>query len=710
MQQDWYLHEQRTPAPITTITPIGGSLGANFSLCPSGTYTLTINSTFPGIQAGDYLLVRMYIVAAKSGTQQKWMSLPPALTWIDWKPVPALAYINDAGVGAPTVWAGGFVSSAGEAFAFNVPNTQGFCFNIWALRGVSKTQPIDYVYYGFNIFLGNTDDTVNSLSSTASVGLRAGQSVWIAPPNLGGENYLQITEHVLTGPSLSTPSYSFFGAWHGPSANYYLPTYIRQTGPAGSYGSFYVELFADTISNNAFSEVTQTTFPDTLSGGLRTWTKLGTATSATWIGTSPGVSPVYLRAFNAVSGTLTAIQQYQKRVVLNPTQDYVFWVHCGRSTSNGAGNLGMSVTDPLGNEFGASIRSFRISRAFGWYRPFNGGFKKYGSHRTDNDGIPSNVAEVYLGLFEASLTGTYQFSIFTTTNGDETGKSNLGGFWTVAAAGVNPASKSIGLPYFNPVLGIPYGISRVALAENTPTGAAGWSGTPYGKFFSLKPQNVPVAPFYMIGHGSRYLNIAPSLPTQGDTLRQRSYCDDTVQFESNRCLWPRRYETSITSTWTWGRYYAELNVSQVDSTLNFNYGFLVPAGGLDGLTGASTRTGRIRFSGSGVIDNDSGGAITLSSGGLVTLGGIFVLGLEVDFAPSNPSINLSRDGSVFANFRMASTSAGFYSMDQPWKLWLGPEGSGLDREMRTTVQTNFTGPFSHKPAGAVAFDWQNEVP
>lgn len=714
MQQDWYLHEQRTPAPAIVITPVGGSLGANLDLCVSGTYTLTVGSNFAGVQAGDYLLMRVYFgnETAKFGTESRWLSLPVQLIYVDWHPTFAPSVGSEGNVPPNTNWVGGFISSANETFTFlsRGSNPTGFqnkyCFQAWVLRGVSKTHPVDCVYYADNYWLGSfgTNVPVSSLSNTATGNIQNALAHWTGSPPIGKENTVQIAEHAIVG--TSTGTYSFFGSWTGPTEAYdFSKRFVFISGASTRYE--YLASFVDVISAGAFSEITQTDWPDSVSGGMRTWSRTGSAASATWIGTLNS-NAAYLRGFQSSNVSVTAIQQYSKKAVLTPGQEYAYWAHIGATDSGGSQYAALSVVDPNGVEFGVSVVYGQFTPDM--YKPFNGGFKKYGVHRTDQGGIPSRVAQVNLGVFEASITGTYQFNVFVTSNGEDTGKSNLGiGIFYIAAAGVNPTNKSVGLPYFNPLLGIPYGIQRIALGDNTDTqNGSGWDSavSPLAKsrYFGVNPENSGIIPFYFVAASSRYMNIGPSLVRQSTSYRHNAWDDENAEVETNRCIWPRRYETSSTVTWTWGHYYWEVEISDISTTSALQYGIKSPSNQM-----------RLQFANNGAnaLSNLSRGSFTLSAGLMRTISGYCIVGLEMDYAPPNPKLRVSRDGSVMATFKITDQTlsgtfvAYYYPLQQPLKFYVT---SGSQTTSRTTFKGNFTGPFSYKPAGAVALDWENEVP
>lgn len=684
-QADWYLHEgARGDSPIS---PVGGSLGAiEFYQC-GDPVMLDASSVWPALEVGDYILAM--VMWENTGSNGDPTVLPAGWDYIfhryNDEATDLGGGINGYRHAGPQLhWTGHFVTAEdiSSSFTFDhVTSGKQVCVKAYALRNVDKRAPVDYLY------LSGTGFNTQSLGATGVTRC----TPWMAT-RLNSYGGLQVSCHGTKETADNSGTWRF-SVVAGPEPDYATNWTMPNSVLSLTQNYCHALVYFDFVTPNNFSEVTSTPPCTSASGGARVWGAL--KTDQVWISASRGSS--YVAALNVSATPVSSMAVLYKSASLGPGQ-YLFWSGVGNIHSIGDFVYMAAVNDTDGITLGTYFKPNGAPAWTVYESPAIGGarFDEDVCLYPDMDGLPNYSVAVCGGLFSLSFTASVTFKIGVLGGADDILAARNTSAWRFTQLGCNPTNKSVLTPGFTNLVDFP-GISRAHLGSP----AYGWSTDFYSSIYGLtfqlnkrgslmrKPGLIGVFNPWIGGtsenwRGARQRHSNPDYNTSGVS-------------QLDRWVFPRIYLSNDDASATYGHYYAELTIQNFDSFGALNdpqfIGIMGPCNVHDG---HHLRTGVFIFGEGGVaeeslyFENQTG-----TWTGLGTTNGI-----EIDYV--NAVLKFYKDGVNTLSWDMTARGR-----TVPYTLVL--KSNGYIGNWSCTWIANTQGPFSAKPAGAIAYDFVNEV-
>lgn len=664
-QADWYLHEQVVPTKFP-VEP----LDLGYAACATATLSMHLATIWPGILDDDYVLVQ---IAWSGGESADPTSLGADMDYIYWRRAADSSSGTKREQGPPCHWAGTFVADTdGSIRIARNSATEQICVKAWALRYVDKRIPVDYLYLSGYSY----DSTTTRCVPMAAT--RYHEIGGMQVTNSGGRTNASRSAHFMT---------RMFGPTAGYSTNWSM--FVETSAAANIYCNNTV--WFDYLTGEEHEELTGTPLAGTATGGLRYWA--GINVSESWVSASRA-SEMYLRVFDGSAGSMVRVYSHIENLAPG---EYIFWAALGSGT--GASTyVYMTAEGPDGIDKG----NFYVWT--GGPGPEISGAAGTASTAFDEaflvtplcSGLPNQSSAVLGGMFSVSSTGTYTLKIGLASETKDKTQAKLGQLYGNAGIGLNPANKSILSAYAFPQER--RGISRLGI------GAAAWGPYETGRrahalTFQVTRRDAWIQPCSLISCWNPW--VGP--PTIRYTMapRHKPFDDNVGYAQLDRWVFPRYYATNDAVSRTWGRYYLEFTVSDVYTLGALSGGsFAIMHCGAEPTGASLTEGNKLRISGNGDAHDNSMPGLTLTLSTTNFLNDGEVIGILIDY--ENSVIRVYTSGVEYVTGTMSARLR-----QEPMCVAFSPTNSAYIWLEKWTINT--TGPFSYKPAGAVAYDWINEV-
>lgn len=681
-QVDWYLHEGAGPDPGPEfLEPIDSTDGITWGQCGSRYVTLDAASIWPSLTVDDFLLAQISMEASSAGASALFPA-PPGWIYIHWKSKFTVGAEIDRGPNC--LWAYKFAKDGDTAQVFEHSVTAySLCIKAWAIRNVDKRVPVDHLFYTAQ----NVDNAkwIGNLILTTRLHDFGGLQITSLGARDGGAH-----SHTWWIPTLI-----------GPTPGHQIQWVMRDTYSDGSrpynpgFDSYVTNVvYFDFPSETDYQELTQTPLAGSASGGLSRWTELNGSTS--WISSTAGNQ--FRQVFGGPVGSLN--RSYIKSgITLGPGQ-YIFSSNTYGRTPTDSVWYAMRVTceDETTLKWGAYFLGQDGSYR-GTFPTASLSFDYILSQGLIQDGTPSTGMGHVGCVFSLTQTHVVEFACLMLGEALNLDVRNTVRYTQIAA--VNPTNKSIYTPYHIPRSDY-FGVNRGLI------GAAQWApdeGTNvfYNLTFQVNRRGGRIGRFGYGGNGMTWGQGVPWPKPYVTNWRGNSIDDEGPGGLSDRWIWPKFFESNDAASETWGHYYFEMMTS-APLVAGFNYDEaavygMAPQNPFDGHSGTPRYCKFLGSSGVGYA-NSSAYFESLSATLIVYWGEGDIYGFEIDYA--NRFVRVTKDGAQICDFSI--TDQGVL---MPFVLCASSSAPTSGKAW--TVSHNFTGPFTHKPVGARALDWVNEV-